>query len=240
MSYCSTADIRAITNLTTTDISDSDLNSLISYATYQINADIGATMYVKLGDGDYFTGDFDGTTTTFALKFCPIGDMDNDGSVGTTDVNLWYKLNTEDYYTKASGSISTIDDHEMGKFTFITAPLTTSDYIIKYVWFPIPYNSNLIKKACAELTAYLAFLRCNLKDIESYKLGKMEVSKVARHPGLVSFYDRYQDTLSKIRGYTLFRPIKWEMVEKMAQELEESLTQSGAGISGYLAPGEKP
>ena len=223
--YCSTADVRAITNLSTTDITDSDLNSLIGYATYQLNSDIGVTMYVKLGDSNYFSGLYDGSNKTFAFKSSPIGDLNNDGTVDTSDIEVWSKVSTADVYTKmtiGTATITSIDDHEFGKFTFTSTPSLTYDYVLKYAWFPLPYNHPLIKNALAELTAYMAFLRANLKDVSQYRIGKLEVWKTARHPGLTSFYDRYIMTLGKIRGTTIFRPVQWEMSEQMAAELVET------------------
>jgi hypothetical protein len=232
VSYCSTADVRNITSLTTTDITDAALNSLIDYSTAQLNADIGVTMYVKLGDSNYFSGDYNGSNNIFALKSSPIGDLDNDGTVSTSDIEVWSKVSTADVYTKmttGTATIASINDHEFGKFTFTTTPSLTNDYVVKYVWFPLPYNHFLIKKALCELTAYMAFLKSNLKDVDSYRLGKLAVTKTSRHPGLVSFYDRYVMTLGQIRGTTIFRPVKWEMSEQMANELNDSL--SGAGPS---------
>lgn len=225
--YAGTSDVRLISNLSTTDISDANLNSLITYAAEQINADIGVTLFTKLGDPNYFVGDYDGSNKTFALKYSPLGDIDNNGTVNTSDIEVWYKANTADTYTKmtiGTATIATIDDDEMGKFTFTNSPSLSNNYIVKYVWFPIPFDHPLIKRATIELTSYMAFLRGNLKDVTSYKLGKMEVKKTARHPGLVSFFDRYTQTLGQIRGNTIFRPIKWEMVQQMSDELAESIS----------------
>jgi hypothetical protein len=224
MSYCSTADVRLITNLSTSDISDANLSSLIEYATYEINAAIGATMTAKLGDSSYFLGDYDGANKTFAFRYSPLGDLNNDGTVDTSDIEVWSKPSTANVYTKltvGTATVASIDDHEFGKFTFTDVPSLNYDYVVKYTWFPIPFNHPLIKRATAELTAYLAFLKSNLKDTDSYRLGKMEVRKTARHPGLVSFLDRYNQTLGQIRGGTMFRAVNWEMVNKMAAELVE-------------------
>lgn len=221
IAYCGTADIRNITNLSTSDIGNSQLATLIDYATYDINADIGVTLYVKLSDTNHFTGNINGSNVQYTAKYVPIGDMDNDGSVGTTDIEVWRKLSTETHWTKMATPITTIDDHELGKFSFDSAPTASYDYIVKYVWFPKPYNSALIKKACVELTSYMAFLKVNLKDVSSYKLGKVATTYKSRHPGLVSFYDRYQQTLGKIRGRNILRQINWEMSKKMARELED-------------------
>jgi len=237
MAYCTVTDIRNITNLTETDISDSAISNLISWATTQLNGDIGATLWIKLGDTAFTIGDIDGSNKTYTLRYAPIGDMNNDGTVDTNDIEVWRKLSTEDHFTKWNNAISSIDDDEIGKITFASAPTTDYDYWIKYVWFPIKFNHPLITRACAELTAYLCFLKLNLKDVSSYRIGKVSVTKVDRHPGLVSFYDRYQATLGKIRGTTMFRPVKWEMIQKMSKELIETLP--GAKI-GKLLPGEKP
>lgn len=224
IAYCGTADIRNITNLSTSEITDTQVSNLITQATYDINADIGVTWYVKLGDVNHTIGNINGTNTEFTLKYAPIGDLDNDGSVGTADIEVWRKLASETHWTKQSSPISSIDDHEFGKITFSAAPSSSYDYILKYVWFPKPYDDKLITKACTELTSYLCFLRVNLKDVSSYRIGKVAVSKTARHPGMVSFYDRYQATLGKIRGKTMLRPVSWEMSRKMARELEETIS----------------
>ena len=70
----------------------------------------------------------------------------------------------------------------------------------------------------------MCFLKVNLKDVSSYRIGKVSVSKTARHPDLVNFYDRYQATLGKIRGRTMVRPITWDMTNKMARELVENVS----------------
>lgn len=225
MAYCSTADVRAITNLTTSEISNSEISDLISHATYELNSDIGQTHTLKLGIGG-FVGDFDGSNDTFTFRNSPIGDLDNDGSVGTGDIKIWRKLSNEDHWTVWSDAISSIDDYERGKFTFASAPLTTYNYLVKYVWFPIPYDDKRITKACTELTSYLCFLKVNLKDVSSYRIGKVSVSKTARHPGLSNFYERYKNTLNRIRGQTIIARVDWEMAGKMAEELVENIDAS--------------
>jgi hypothetical protein len=222
MGYCSTADVRSITNLVSTEITDSEINTIISYATYQLNADIGVTLRLPLTASN-FRGSINSSNTVFTFLNVPIGDMDNDGSVGTTDVQMWYKLNTEDHYTEYSNPVSAINDDEIGKVTFATAPAVNTDYIIKYVMFPIPFDSGLIKQACAELSAYMCFLKVNLKDIDSYSLGKMSISKTTRQPDLVNFYDRYKETLGRIRGRLIFRSVSWEMSQQMSSDIEETV-----------------
>lgn len=231
--YCGTADVRAITNLTTSEITNTEISNLIDQATYQLNSDIGVVTNVRLGDVNHTTGNIDGSNVQFTFRPAPLGDMDNDGSVGPTDIEVWRKLSTDTHYTKmttGTATVASIDDHEIGKASFTTAPTTAYNYAVKYVWFPIPYNHKLLEKACVELTAYLCFLKVNLKSTETYRLGKLYVSKRDRHPGLVSFYDRYQATLGQIRGRTMLRAIDWEMSEKMAVELEDVFSGAGAGV----------
>jgi hypothetical protein len=221
MAYCSADDVRAITNLTSSEITDAQINDLISQATYDLNSDIGATLTITLGDYSATIGNIDGDNKTYTLRTAPIGDFDNDGSVGTTDMEMWSKLASEDHWTKQTNWLSSIDDHEMGKITLSSAPDSEHNYLIKYVWFPIPYNSPLIKKACMELTSYMCFLKTNLKDVSSYRIGKVSVSQTSRHPDLVNFYQRYTQTLGKIRSRTIFRTVDWEMQQKMEREIEE-------------------
>lgn len=196
---------------------------MITQATYQLNDDIGVTLYVRLDDVNMVVGNFDNSNATFTLRQAPIGDLNNDGSVGSVDVETWSKLSSEDHWTKMTNPVSSIDDHEMGKFTFAATPSTDYSYTIKYKWFPRPYDDNIISKACTELASYLCFLKVNLKDVSSSRIGKVSVSYTDRHPGLVSFYDRYKETLGRIRGRTILRQVNWEMVNKMAKEMEETV-----------------
>jgi len=222
MAYCTYTDVRNITNLIEGEISNTEINTVIEYATYQLNADIGVTIKKELASA--VIGSIDGSNKIYTLKNSPIGDMDNDGSVGTTDIEIWYKLNADDHFSKMSTACSSVDDHEEGKITLATAPATTYDYIIKYVWFPIPYNHKLIKQACVELSSYMCFLKLNLKDVDSYRIGKVSVSKTARHPSLVNFYDRYKETIGRIRGSMLMRITSWEMNQNMADELVDNIS----------------
>ena len=226
MAYCTSTDVYNITNLDTGDISAALVDTIIEEATAELNADIGITRYE---DFDLATvGSIDSSNTQFHFKLCPIGDLDNDGTVNTSDISLWYKNPEDDHWTAISDPVASIDDAETGLFTLNTAPSPEKDYLIKYRIFPIPSNDRRIKKACMELSSYMCFLKLNLKDTQSYKIGKVSVSKTPRQPRLENFYERYKKTLQAIRGRTIFRTTSWDMTNKIARDLSNDST--GAGI----------
>lgn len=225
MAYCSTTDVYNVTNLTTSEIGTAEVSTLIDEATIELNSAIGITRYDDLDKST--VGSINSSNTTFHFRDGPIGDLDNDGAVGTTDIKLWYKESGDDHWTSVSNPISSIDEAEMGRFTLNTAPEEDNNYLVKWRIFPIPADDDKIKKACTELSSYMSFLKINLRDVMSFKIGKVSVTTTTRHPGLVSFYDRYKQTLRGIRSSMMFTTSKWDMSDNIMKDMADSSRGSG-------------
>jgi hypothetical protein len=240
MAYATVTDVRAITNLTAEDISDADITLLLDRASQQVNSDLGVKI-VKENFAANPVNILDGVNTEFQTVFYPLGDLDNDFVVGTSDVIVYNRPFAPKPFKKQVGLLQSVDA-EQGLITFTNPPEINKEWRIDYMWFPLPVTDKLVNKATAELAAYFCFLKQNLMEFETLRLGKLEVRKIARHPNLVSFFERYVDTINKIRSTVpacgkpmMLRPIRYEAIPAMLEEIVEKIRP---GIE--LARGEAP
>jgi len=155
MGYCSVSDVRLLTDITTDDIGDTDLLSLINLATQMIIEDLTISREDELLDGN-----IDGSNTTFSTNYYPIADIDGDKSVGPGDITVYTWTDSEDPATKSTVPISTIYPRE-GIIVLQSAPSkdidqVTADY--SYL-FEADLNWEMLKLACAYLTAFLFYVK---------------------------------------------------------------------------------
>ena len=92
--YCSMADFRAITNLTTSCISDADAYDLITMAAYQINGDLNTKVIrERVGYIDITRqNERDGSNTEYYVKKWEgkyLADFNNDSQVTTSDIIVY-------------------------------------------------------------------------------------------------------------------------------------------------------
>jgi len=196
MAYCTADDVRAIAPLTTSDISDVDLAPLITYATAILNAEI--LQYHEDERIEYINDEkenkIDGSNTTFYTKNWPIADSDNDGDVDTDDIYV-YELDSEGNRTDLTVSSIT---PKHGKFVLSSAPESSKRLYVTYYSSEIDAYTphNLIKKACCELVAALAFTKIQAKDLPKLNVGGLSVS----FPKSYELYmKKYRETLNDIR-----------------------------------------
>jgi hypothetical protein len=220
MAYTSVTDVRAITNLLADEITDTEIAALIDFASSQVNADIG--VQIKGEEYPTLVGAMDGTNTEFRTSHYPLGDSNNDYLVNASDITVWKRTNIDLYYSKVT--VASIDD-EVGKVVLAVAPAQTDKIKVDYMWFPVRVNNILLRRAAAELTAYMCYLKLNLMDMTSYRLGKLQINRAARFPVLGSFLDRYYSTLKSIRGQGggMVRRVDWDMMDQMTEDIVEVL-----------------
>ena len=207
MAYCTTSDVRAICGLTTTDISDADLTTLITMATYQLNADINIKSNREKVEYIDSTrkNDLDSSTTKFYVKkwkdYC-IGDLDNDGSVSLSDI-LAYLVDGSG--TETTATVSSIDP-DNGNFTLSSAPSADYHLYVTYVYSTrSEYEPDpLIKLACAKLASAYAMTRLDATKFSSYSIGKMRIARIT--DGFKRLYTEYKQIISQIKSF----PIKKE------------------------------
>ncbi len=149
--YISIPECRLLTGLTTTDISNQDLQTFINYSSSMIVSELA----IPIKDEEP-TGNIDGSNTTFEVSKYPIADVNCDGSIGPADVTVYQWTDEDDPSTKSSISVSTIYQRE-GYIVVTTAPSASIEKItIDYSFtYEEALSWDLIRVACAYLTAYL-------------------------------------------------------------------------------------
>ena len=201
--YCSLADIRAMTNLTTTDISDTDLFELMSRATSQVNSDINVHVereFIQPIDNTR-KNKINGDNTTYYVrnwfeKF--IGDRNHDGDITTDDI-IVYQVDTDG--TETTLSVDSITDNE-GKFVLSSAPSSgvklyvTYDY--SYVREKEGYIDARLRNACIFLTASFAYSKVNRGCAPTINFGSQKITRDMTADQY--YYRKYLDTISQIQS----------------------------------------
>jgi len=197
--YCSMADFRAVTNLTTSCISDADAYDLITMAAYQINGDMNTKVIrerVEYLDSTR-ENDINGTTTTFYVKNWKgkyLADFNNDAQVTIADV-IVYAVDGDGVETTPTVSSIDVDD---GSFTLSSAPSSDKTLYVTYSWSFVNESTpdKQLRMACAFLTAALAQARINIGRAPQISMGNI---RIYRHmEAYDEFYKKYLNILGQI------------------------------------------
>src|SRR4030042_1776115 len=210
MAYTDIASVRLITGLTTSDISDADITSLITYATAELNNDIN--FFIRDELVQYIDSEkenkIDGSNKTFYLKEITanreIGDYDNDGDVDTSDFYLYTIDSSTSPATRTALTVTTLTSRTLGKIVVSSAPSTNQSLYVSYTVAPIDENTphQLIKMAATQLVSAYAFTKINAKKIGSFTLGKIKVTK--QSDAFELMYSQYERTVAKINAHMSF------------------------------------
>jgi hypothetical protein len=193
MPYCSTVDVRDLTDITTDDISDSKLAELIDKATKIIIEDLTIPIIDEELDGN-----IDGSNTTFSVDRYPIADVTGDSVVTGADVTVYIWGDRTDPSTRETVPVSTIYPRT-GKIVLSSAPAATieqvtCDYHYTYEEY---LDWDLINPACVYLTAYLFYIKKYTVVPTSLARGPMRFRWEAKP--YIEFLDRYYELLERIR-----------------------------------------
>jgi hypothetical protein len=203
MALTTTAKIRLLTNISTSEVSDADLSSLITEATREIMSSINIKVIRE--EVDYIDAtrenDIDGVNKTYYVrnwkgKF--IGDRNFDGTVDTTDITV-YAVDSDDKETVAT--VSTID-YDDGKFTLDTAYDSSYKLYVSYVYtyFDPITPDPLLGLAATYLVSSYAYLKRDVGMSGSQKFGNVTINtKLSDSYG--QFYKRYEDIIKKLNSY---------------------------------------
>jgi len=151
--YCTVDEVRQVTNITSSDVSDTHLATIIQFACTQLNSDINiieeeeSIAYIDSTKEN----EIDGSNSTFYTKNWPIGDINNSFKVTTSDVTV-YQVDSDGNKTTLT---TTQVDAETGQFKISTAPDASKLLYVTYVHNQriIDPPDTLIKMASIFLTA---------------------------------------------------------------------------------------
>lgn len=196
VNYCSVEDVRTFTNVTTSQVTDTQLAILIEMAASQLNADIG----VKHDDEriDWISGvkpnTVDASNKQYYVKHYPIGDKNDSFSISVTDV-VAYTINSLNVKTSVTVSSVTQSD---GGFILLNAVSNDESLYVSYVSTDVAVDPphNLVKMACIWLTAAFAYSKINLGKAPRFRQGPLTVFRdTDAHK---QYMQRYYEVLGKI------------------------------------------
>ncbi len=201
MAYTTVVQIKRISNITTGDIGDTDLANLITDATAQLNSDINTRVIRErvVSIDNTRENKIDGSNTIYYIqnwKGKYIGDLDNDGSIGTGDV-IVYQVTSDGTETKLT--VSAIDSGD-GYITLSSAPSAGVSLYLTYEWcFSDPATpSKNISLACAFLTAAYAYEKINRGMSPQQVYGNVRFMRDMRAGN--EYYQRYENMVAKINS----------------------------------------
>ena len=174
--YCSIDDVRNITNISSSDLTDTQICNLIQFACYQVNADVQIFRederigYINVEREN----EIDGSNTTFYTKHWPLGDRTNDFEVTISDIYA-YTINGDG--DRVDYTVSSIDDADLGKFTLSSAPGSDEIFYITYYSAPLSmYTPHvLVKTAAALLAAAWAYTKLNVGKATRFRTAALTV-----------------------------------------------------------------
>ena len=199
--YCSIQNFRAITNLDTSCINDSDAYDLIAMAAYQINGDVNTKVFrerVEYIDSTR-TNYIDGSNTDFYIKNFKgkyLADLNNDSEVNTNDV-IVYAVDSN-----GTESVLTVDSVDVDdcKITLSEAPTSDKTLYITYAWSYVDESlpDNQLRMACAFLTAALAQAKINIGRAPQMNLGNMRIYRDM--DSYDAYYSKYLNIIRQINN----------------------------------------
>lgn len=173
-SYAELDDIRSISGLTTTDVSDDVLYDLAYFASRQVIRDTTIRVFKEELDGN-----IDGSNKEYQIHHNEIADTNYDAVVDASDVTVY----TGEYdgttgfmeYTEVTvSSVNKVD----GIITLSSAP-DDVDIIVADYSFTVPnIDYTILGWAVGRYTAYIALKRLASSNasVESFKLGKLSIN----------------------------------------------------------------
>ena len=203
--YCSVSDIRDLTGLSVSDISDSIISGIIQHSSSQLNSDI----QIEWKDekvthiSNEKENDIDSSNKVFYTKHFPIGDRDNNGVVSGADIYA-YTIDSDNERTQIVVSGITVEGTEKasvlgGPIYLSVAPNTNDALYFSYVTSPVDMETphKLVNLACIQLAAALCFTSIDVTKVQSYRIGKVAVMKQSQAFDI--YRKQYYETINKIR-----------------------------------------
>jgi len=198
--YCTTSDVRLITGLTTDDISDANLNSIIALARKKVMNDVSSEVTderVKAIDA-YRENTVDGDNTTFFVRKSWdwfLFDRDGDGDLDESDIKV-YSYDTD---TDGRTELTVSSVGERGSYELSTAPTTSNTEVItnSYRYSFVNVDDPTLVQACAFLAAAYAFTRLRADEADSVSFGALKA--MFKGKTFDYFFKRYAEIVQGIK-----------------------------------------
>ena len=200
MAYVTAAEVRIFTNLTTSEVSDTDLTTFIGYSTATFNRDTQKRVIREKVEAVDNTREnkVDGSNVIYYIQNWEghyLADSNDDGSVTTTDVHV-YQVASDS--TETELTVSAVDG-SLCKITLSAAPSSGVTLYITYNYCNIVSTHNLIKLAVAYLAGSYAQGKHDLGRPQSFSVGEIRMSFGTNLlSSSKSYVDAYTSIVSKI------------------------------------------
>lgn len=207
--YTTTEEIRDMSGITTSDITDVELMRILQRAQAKVNSDISQTIYEEpiFAIDNYRMNRIDGSNVTYYVKnsyFWFLGDLNNDGALSISDIEVWqYDIGSA---TKSQLTVATIN--ERGYFTLSTAPNPGVRLTVTYRVCPVSINAPdiLVKIATEELSSAMARVHIDAGAYEKVTLRDLTIQKSP--DSFKAGMDRYRDVITQINDRWLACAVK--------------------------------
>ena len=204
----SVQDVRDITGLSTSDITDVQVTAVMSGVVAQVNSDIQITYndWRVVPIDNWRENKIDGSNTVFYVPDDkrPIGDYNSDGVINTSDVKAYSISSNSTGAVRTELTVSSVSDDELGQITLSSAP---SNCVLYFSWVSSPVELEtphpMIKRAIAQLTASMAYSRIDVGKISKFKIGK--VSVMQQSEGFKKYMADYKQTIFQIKSKAVKR-----------------------------------
>lgn len=217
MTYCSVNKVRLVSGLESHDINDGEIRELRDeVATEELVEDINQKVQdeqVNRRISGEKENNIDGSNKTFYLRGTHnselmIGDMNGDGRVDSSDVEV-YQIDGDE--NRVQNLSVTVDDKSIGKLTVEDNSgnaLEEGNIYASYVLAPVDqdgYQGNdfstdgpdrLMETACAQLTAAYAFTNIDASKLKDFSVGNVTIN--SQSEGARIMREEYRNTLRRI------------------------------------------
>ena len=199
--YCTVEDVRNLTNLQTSDISDTQVANIIQYAGALVNADVQVYVIEEqlLWIDAHKQNLIDGTNATYYSQNYPIGDMDDDMGVDTGDITVYQYLG-DPAGTRETLTVSSITPNDGSFVLSIPPPGTISMLTLTYKWSLVSMSDPhpLVKLATAYLAAAFAYSKINIGKAPSWSMVNVRIVRDMK--SFETFYTKYQQVIAQINN----------------------------------------
>lgn len=211
MALTTVSKVRLLTNITDSQVSDADIDSLITEATKELYSQINVKVireFVVYID-ETRDNEINNTNTEFYVqnwKGKYLGDYNLDGIIDTDDVKVILR---DSQGEETEATVSSIDIEDC-KITLSSAPGTDKDMFITYAYTVIDPTTPdpLLGLAATYLVAAYAYLKRDVGLDGTQRFGNVTIStKLSSSYG--EFYQRYLETMKKIKALSLSIQPSW-------------------------------